>query len=70
MNTNDTSKNFPENEVDQLIADFGKKPDPEKREQIKEMLMEQKEPYKAVRNALDMANNREQGQEKDMDRGR
>ena len=43
---------FPENEVDNLIADFGKKPSEQERDALKEMLLEQKGQFNAVKGAL------------------
>ena len=59
---------FPENEVDNLIADFGKKPSEQERDALKEMLLEQKGQFNAVREALDQA--QEQDKDHDQERGR
>lgn len=59
---------FPENEVDNLIADFGKKPSEQERDTLKEMLLEQKGQFNAVREALDQA--QEQDKDRDQERGR
>lgn len=70
MAENDTPEKFPENEVDNLIADFGKKPEPNERDQLREMLLGQKEKFKAVTSALEQAQDKDQGKEHDQDRGR
>lgn len=70
MADNDTPEKFPENEVDNLIADFGKAPEPDERDKLREMLLGQKDQFKAVSSALEQAQDKEQGQERDQDRGR
>lgn len=59
---------FPENEVDNLIADFGKKPSAQDRDALKEMLLGEKDKFNAVRDALDQA--QEQEQDRSQERGR
>lgn len=68
MAEKDTPEKFPENEVDNLIADFGKKPESAERDKLREMLLGQKDKFKAVESALEQA--KEQDQERDQDRSR
>lgn len=74
MAENETPEKFPENEVDNLIADFGKQPEPDERDKLREMLLGQKDQFKAVTSALEQAQDKdqekEQGQDQDQDRGR
>lgn len=68
MAEKDTPEKFPENEVDNLIADFGKKPEPAERDKLREMLLDQKDKFQAVQSALEQAKG--QDQERGQDRGR
>jgi hypothetical protein len=72
MAENDTPEKFPENEVDNLIADFGKKPEPDERDKLRELLLGQKGQFEAVTSALEQSQDQEQGKElgQDQDRGR
>ncbi|MEM1223239.1 MAG: hypothetical protein AAGH40_10770 [Verrucomicrobiota bacterium] len=68
MAENTTPEKFPENEVDNLIADFGKKPEPADRDKLRDMLLGQKDKFKAVEASLEQA--KEQGQDREHGRGR
>ena len=70
MADEETPEQFPESEVDNLIADFGKKPEPNERDKLREMLLGQKDQFMSVSDALDKAEEQEQGKdlEQELDR--
>ena len=70
MADNDTPEKFPENEVDNLIADFGKKPEGAERDKLRDMLRAQEDKFNAVESALEFGNEQEQGMDHEQDRGR
>lgn len=70
MAENETPEEFPENEVDNLIADFGKKPEPSERDKLREMLHGQKDQFEAVTSALEQAQDKDQEKENEQDQDR
>ena len=68
MAKQETTPKFPENAVDNLIADFGRKPSSDEMDKTKALIESQRPKFKAVDKALESTKSQDQSNE--MNRGR